>query len=288
LQVRHALPNLFATANFINPPRNPFNPMAKILGIITAIVLAFAALVANKNKAAFEAEITGVAAEKSTLGNEKKRQESAQATYKKTTPLNEAEAEIAQLEESVASQSKRNDELKQDFEAKTTKVDTNKQQLDLIREKTSKIGDLSSLASKMRTTKAEMEELTQNIGTAEAKLANLTAQNKQCENQTNALKQKFETLSSGQSLPSLNTRIRSIYPAWGFVTLGTGSSGGVVANSTLDVVRGDNTVAKLLVTSVESNTAAASIIPDSMANDTSLMIGDRVIASAQKAATPRN
>ena len=262
--------------------------MAKILGIITAIVLAFAALVANKNKAAFEAEITGAAAEKSTLGNEKKRQESAQATYKKTTPLNEAEAEIAQLEESVTSQSKRNDELKQDFETKTAKVATNKQQLDQIREKTSKIGDLSSLASKMRTTKAEMEELTQTIGTAEAKLANLTAQNKQCESQTNALKQKFDILSSGQSLPSLNTRIRSIYPGWGFVTLGTGSSGGVVANSTLDVVRGDNTVAKLLVTSVESNTAAASIIPDSMANDTGLMVGDRVIASAQKAASPRN
>ena len=262
--------------------------MAKILGIITAIVLAFTALVANKNKTAFEGEITGASTEKSTLANEKKRHESAQATYKKTTPLSEAEAEIAQLEESVTSQSKRNDELKQDFETKTTTVATNKQQLDQIREKTSKIGDLNSLASKMRTTKAEMEELAQAVGTAEAKLANLTAQNNQCESQTKALKQKFDILSSGQSLPSLNTRIRSIYPSWGFVTLGTGSSGGVVANSTLDVMRGDNTVAKLLVTSVESNTAAASIIPDSMANDTGLMVGDRVIASAQKAASPRN
>ena len=262
--------------------------MVKILGIITAIVLAFTALVANKNKTAFEGEITGASTEKSTLANEKKRYESAQATYKKTTPLSEAEAEIAQLEESVTSQSKRNDELKQDFETKTTTVATNKQQLDQIREKTSKIGDLNSLASKMRTTKAEMEELAQAVGTAEAKLANLTAQNNQCESQTKALKQKFDILSSGQSLPSLNTRIRSIYPSWGFVTLGTGSSGGVVANSTLDVMRGDNTVAKLLVTSVESNTAAASIIPDSMANDTGLMVGDRVIASAQKAASPRN
>ena len=262
--------------------------MVKILGIITAIVLAFTALVANKNKTAFEGEITGASTEKSTLANEKKRHESAQANYKKTTPLSEAEAEIAQLEESVTSQSKRNDELKQDFETKTTTVATNKQQLDQIREKTSKIGDLNSLASKMRTTKAEMEELAQAVGTAEAKLANLTAQNNQCESQTKALKQKFDILSSGQSLPSLNTRIRSIYPSWGFVTLGTGSSGGVVANSTLDVVRGDNTVAKLLVTSVESNTAAASIIPDSMANDTGLMVGDRVIASAQKAASPRN
>ncbi|MBU6170451.1 MAG: hypothetical protein KGQ87_03020 [Verrucomicrobia bacterium] len=262
--------------------------MAKILGIITAVVLALAALVASKNKSAYETEIANLATEKEALGKEQARLKTTQSTYNKTTPLAEAEAEIAELEKSAENQTKRNEELKQDFDAKTAQVATNKQQLDQIREKTSKIGDLSSLASKMRTTKAEMEELAQTIGTAEAKLANLTAQNKQCESQSNALKQKFDTLSSGQSLPSLNTRIRSIYPAWGFVTLGTGSSGGVVANSTLDVVRGDSTVAKLLVTSVESNTAAASIIPDSMANDTSLMVGDRVTASAQKAATPRN
>jgi hypothetical protein len=86
----------------------------------------------------------------------------------------------------------------------------------------------------------------------------------------------------------LNTAIRSIYPSWGFVTLGTGSSGGVGANSTLEVVRGDNTIAKLLVTCVESNTAAASIIPDSVTSDTVLMVGDRVIASSQRPAAQRN
>lgn len=262
--------------------------MAKILGIITAVVLALAALVASKNKSAYEAEIASVAAEKENLSKEQTRLKTAQSTYKKTTPLVEAEAEIAELEKSVVTQTNRNEELKQDFDAKTAKVTENKKQLDDIREKTSKVGDISALATKMRTARAEMEELAQSVTSAEAKLANLTAQSKQCENQKAALKQKFEVMSSGQSLPSLNTRIRSIYPSWGFVTLATGSSGGVVANSTLDVVRGDNTVAKLLVTSVESGTAAASIIPDSMANDATLMVGDRVIATAQKPAAPRN
>lgn len=262
--------------------------MAKILGIITAVVLALAALVASKNKSAYESEIANVASEKDTLSKEQKRLKTAQDTYKQTTPLAEAEAEIAELEKSAEAQTKRNEELKQDLDAKNTKIAANKKQLDEIREKTSKVGDISALASKMRTAKAEMEEIAQTIASTEAKLANLTAQNKQCENQTAAIKQKFEIMSSGQSLPSLNTRIRSIYPSWGFVTLATGSSGGVVANSTLDVVRGDNTIAKLLVTSVESRTAAASIIPDSMANDTALMVGDRVIATAQKASAPAN
>ena len=262
--------------------------MAKILGIITAVLLAFTALVATKNKSAFETEIANLATEKSTLGTEKKRLATTQDEYNKTTPLVEAEADLAQVNAKVDAQSKKNDELKQDFDAKTAKVEANKQQLDQIREKTDKIGDINSLASKVRISKAEMEELALAISATEAKLANLTAQNKQCENQTNSLRQKIDTLSSGQSLPSLNTAIRSIYPSWGFVTLGAGSTGGVGPNSTLDVVRGNDTIAKLLVTSVESSTAAASIIPDSMTNDTVLMVGDRVIASSQKPAAQAN
>lgn len=262
--------------------------MAKILCIITAVVLAFTALIATKNKSKFEEEIANLATENGTLAKETKRLKATQAEYDKTTPLVEAEADLADVESSVTSQSKRNNELKQEFEAKTAKVEANKQQLDQIREKTDKIGDINELASKIRVSKAEMEELTQAVGTTEAKLANLTAQNKQCENQASALKQRLDTLSSGQSLPNLNTAIRSIYASWGFVTLGTGSSGGVGANSTLEVVRGDNTIAKLLVTCVESNTAAASIIPDSVTSDTVLMVGDRVIASSQKPAAQRN
>ncbi len=100
------------------------------------------------------------------------------------------------------------------------------------------------------------------------------------------MKKKFETISSGQSLPTLNTRIRSIYPTWGFVTLATGNAGGVVTNSTLDVVRDGSTIAKLLVTSVERNSASASIIPDSIAPDVTLMVGDRVIPA--QTAAPQN
>jgi hypothetical protein len=138
-----------------------------------------------------------------------------------------------------------------------------------------------------------LEEIAQAITETEAKLANLTAQNNQAEAQADATKTKFEKFTSGQSLATLNTRIRSIYPTWGFVTLASGNNGGVVANSTLDVVRGSTTIAKLMVTSVESNSASASIIPDSVAQDTVLMVGDRVVpaykapAAVKPAASPK-
>ena len=88
-------------------------------------------------------------------------------------------------------------------------------------------------------------------------------------------------MSTGQSLPTLNTRIRSIYPTWGFVTLASGNNGGVITNSTLNVLRGDETIAQLLVTAVERNSASASIIPDSVAPGITLNVGDRVVAATK-------
>jgi len=86
----------------------------------------------------------------------------------------------------------------------------------------------------------------------------------------------------------LKTRIRSIYPNWGFVTLAAGNNAGVVANSSLDVVRDGETVAKLLVTAVESSSASASIVPDSLAPDVTLSVGDQVIPGQVAAKTTSN
>ena len=102
------------------------------------------------------------------------------------------------------------------------------------------------------------------------------------------MKKKFDFISSGKSLPELKTRIRSIYPTWGFVTLGAGNSSGVVTNSILDVVRNGSVVAKLMVTAVESGSSSASIIPDSLGEDVTLMVGDRVVPTQDSKRTAKN
>jgi hypothetical protein len=140
----------------------------------------------------------------------------------------------------------------------------------------------------MRATNSELEELTQSITASEANLANLTAQNVATTTQISNVKSNFESFSNGQSLPSLKTRIRSIYPNWGFVTLASGNNAGVVANSTLNVVRDGETIAKLLVTAVESRSSSASIVPDSLAPDVTLMVGDQVIPGPTGAKTLSN
>ena len=261
--------------------------MANVFGILTTIVLLLAGSVAYKNKAAHENEISVTASEKDKLDVSQKRFNTAKDDLAMTiADRTDVETEIATLTEEEATQKKANTALESQRDSKTAQTASNKQKLDEIREKTAQVGDLKELAAKMRATNAELEELSQNIGAAEAKLANLTAQNTQSESQVNAMKKKFETISSGQSLPTLNTRIRSIYPTWGFVTLATRNAGGVLTNSTLDVVRDGSTIAKLLVTSVERNSASASIIPDSIAPDVTLMVGDRVIPA--QTAAPQN
>lgn len=260
--------------------------MANIFGILTAIVLSLAAFVAYKNKATYEGKISETATRKSDLAKSQTRLKTAKDGVTATNgKLKETEEEITKLTENTATQDKAVDDLKLQIEAKTSKIATNKTQLDEFREKTAKTGDLKELAAKMREVGAEREAVTQSIAEVEAKLANLTAQNSQADTQVKEIRGRLETMSSGQSLPTLNTRIRSIYPTWGFVTLAAGNNGGVVASSTLNVVRDGATIAQLLVTSVERGSASASIIPDSISPDVTLMVGDRVVA-AQKIEKP--
>ncbi len=280
--------------------------MANVFGIITAIILALAGFVAYKNKQSYTAEIAktgnkqhqadqyqvGLKAnpldtkiptfenEKSNLGYSqgrlKRTQNDLASTHEKRLGV---DADNVKLDGEKFADGKA--KLK---EEKTAKIAENKARLDDIREKTSKVGDINVLAFKLRGLRSEIEELANNIANHEAKLANLNGENTQAEAHIKTLKDKFETISQNRSLPTMKTQIRSIYPTWGFVTLASGNDAGVVTGSTLDVIRDGSSIAKLLVTAVERNSASASIMPDSIAQDVTLMVGDRVIPS-QKATT---
>ncbi len=262
--------------------------MANVFGILTAIVLALSAFIAFKNKAAYEKEITSTQAEKETLVKTEARLAAAKDRFEVTLPgeRKEVEDEVASYTSQEADLTKANATLKSEIETKTAKISASKQKLDDIRERTRKLGDISQLASKLRTLKSEIADLGQSIDSTTAKLANLTAENASAETQIGASQAKFKSYADGESLPDLNTRIRSIYPNWGFVTLAAGNNAGIVNNSTLNVVRGGETIARLMVTGVENASASATIIPDSMAADTTLMVGDRVVPGIKETKKP--
>ena len=252
--------------------------MANVLGILTTFVLLIAGFVAYKNQAAYQLEIDNRNKRQAELVVNQERLKTAQEALAATiAERTEVDGEVVKKTEVESVQQKVNAETKSEFDRKTAETASNKEKLDEIREKTAKVGDLKELAPKMRALKAELEELTVLISNTEKTNEELTVTNTETESQVNGMKKKIETISNSQSLPSLKTQIRAIYPTWGFVTLGTGNTGGVVPSSTLDVERDGTTIAKLLVTAVERNSASASIIPDSISKDVTLMIGDRVI-----------
>ena len=263
--------------------------MANILGIFTAIILAVAAFVAFKNNKLFKEEIANRATEEASLAQSQERLKAALAVLK-ALPIERAEvdAQFAAKTEVETGLKESNDAMKADIEDKTDQIEANKRDLDEFREKVAKIGNIRELAPKMKAMRTELEDLVQSIADNEATLANLTAEDAATAADAKNRKEQLETFSRGESLPSLKTSIRSIYPTWGFVTLNAGNNAGVTSNSTLEVVRDGTTIAKLLVTSVESRSASASIIPDSIAQDVTLMVGDQVVTGAKTKAAADN
>lgn len=256
--------------------------MANILGIFTAIILAVAAFVAVKNNARFEEEIANRATEEASLAQSQKRLADALAVLK-ALPIERAEvdAQFATKTEEETALKESNEAINSDIKSKTDRVNANTKKIDEFSEKIAKVGSIRELAPKMKAMRTDLEELTQSISDNEATLANLTAQDAATAADAQLRKEQLETFSRGESLSTLRTSIRSIYPTWGFVTLNAGNNAGVTSNSTLDVVRDGATIARLLVTSVESRSASASIIPDSIAQDITLMVGDRVVAGSK-------
>ncbi len=261
--------------------------MANVFGILTAIVLALSAFIAFKNKSAYEQEIANATTEAANLERSQARLVAGQdrdADLGGQIPV--VEESIAGLTAQEAGLEKSKADLTKQRDDKTAIISTNKEKLDEIARKTAEIGEIKELAEKMRNTSAELEELEQSINTAQATLANVTADNTQAEALVNTRKSEFENFSRGESLPTLNTRIRSFYPSWGFVTLAAGNNAGVITNSTLNVVRDGQVIAKLLVTAVEDSTASASIIPDSTSDDVTPRVGDRVVPGTKASSTP--
>jgi hypothetical protein len=251
--------------------------MANVFAILTAIVLAAAAFIASKNKTKYEEEIGArkaaqdrVVKSEARLADLTKQYDQAAADHKSTDETN------ASLTENEAAQKKKNSTLEQAYTEKEGLADANAKKIASIEEKTNELGPIDELVDKIKTTSQELAQLKEDITTNEARLADLTAEKTRTQGVIESYRVKDSNYSNKRSFFS-STRISQIFPAYGFVTLPVGNSSGVVSGSPLNVVRDGAVVAKLRVSSVEAGRAAAEIVPDTLAEGTTLMVGDRVV-----------
>lgn len=255
--------------------------MANIFGILTTLVLFASVFVAFKNKSLYQTEIDNVIEEKRRLGISQERLDAARA---KLADLNAeipvVQERTAELVEKGETQQVANTAGKQEIEAKNVEVSRNRERISELQQRLGSFGDVDQLVRNLRTLISELESLNSNDGGVPgltARLENLTSTARRVETENQQAQSILDGYSRGESKPGMDTRIRSIYPSWGFVTLAAGGISGVAGNSTMDVVRGNQIIAKLQVTAVEPNSASATIIPGSMAEDVTLAVGDRVV-----------
>jgi len=259
-----------------------------VLNVLALLVLSAAGFIAFKNKKAYELEIDNRKQQQAFLAASQERLRIAIENYDATVAEDKMiQEEIEGLLKDEEVQKELNAALAKEFREKSEELQFFEDNPDLVNSWRDKVRIAENSMDEIRVLDKEIKEYNTMVANREANLDDLTNKDNGLKQNIADLKAHIESRSGGRSVDGLRTRIRSVYNSWGFVTLTDGDKKGVVLNSTLDVVRGEDVIAKLLVTIVEQDTASADIVPGSMAPDQALMIGDLVVpASSGVAAEP--
>jgi hypothetical protein len=256
--------------------------MANIFAILTAVLLAASAFLALKNKEAYSKEIDDRKTAEVRLDTTQKKLADLQQKRDSTiADKNDTMKATIGLREEEEQQNGKNDAVKKDIATKTEQKEAQAAEIAEIKEKTKDAGEVKELAGKIKRLQEEITGLEDEKVSKENERANLLAQRSSTQETVSAFNEETRMISSKKSFGRAN--ISSIYGPWGFVTLSAGNNGGIVSGSTLNVVRGGEAVAELRVRSVEANRASADVVPSSLAEDVTLMVGDRVVPAEPSA-----
>lgn len=261
--------------------------MWKALSVIAAIFVAGAAFLSYLNKTDVEVERTLLSTSEDNLKDIKARFAEVKGQQVEFDRLNTKMQE--RRETALAEQEA--EKLK--LEAKTQEVmDTNDriQELeDEIAKAKEQIAEFGNIAQLM----ALIDQLQTDLFTAKNQIAVLEEQLKASESRhvaTSETIQDFKNLEFRQrngEMVAINAAITNVYNTWGFVILGAGDAEGVVSRTRLDVNRGGDKIAELVVTNLEKNRSVCDIVPGSMEPGQIIRPGDRVSVNAESLPKPK-
>jgi hypothetical protein len=270
--------------------------MSKVFGTIAAVLLAASAFIAMKNQDAYKAEIKAYSGDEGSggaVGGAKAVKVSTEKELskqqKRRTGAVEKQggylAEATKAQEDLDAATILYDKAGQEVESLKKEHKNNGVEIANANEEFKGLPDHKELVPKIKRMRAELSQATSEITKQEARLANLTQQNAATKVKIDGIRELVNLQNSGESFPTLKTRISAIYRNWGFVIITAGDKQGVVTDSVLDVMRGGEVIGKLKVTAVEEGRASADIVLDSVAVGTTLQSGDTVVAE-RKAEKP--
>jgi len=258
--------------------------MWQILTAFATVVLFFTAYLGYVNKNHYEKEIEATTTAQSKLVS------SEDYYFRELDAYNEAElirkTMQAQYDEELHPQRLKadadNTQAEGDIATKRSELAKVQERLNLAKAALAELGDLDEQLAKLKRMKAEESRLVGEIAAKENEIASL---GRQSEDNIKTIA-SYDALESDQrnkiSPPSVNASVREVHASWGFIVLNGGVNQGIVPGSQLQVVRGEQVIAKLNAYSVEATTTSADIIPGSQAPDTAIRPGDKVVAVRNK------
>ncbi len=264
--------------------------MANIFAILTAVILAIAGFLAFQNMGnsdrpgrGYKGWIKKRENEQAALDRKERELKNTRETLATTeSNLEQVEGENAELDAAVRKQLEKNEEItarkdqkKAESQAKAAEVRSKEEDL-------APFGNVEQVVAEIEQMRTELAELETEVDEKEAKQAELQSRIAATTRSADAVRGQIDLRVNNRSNPDLSTTVRNVYPSLGFVTLAAGDNEGVVKGSPLEVVRDGEVMAKLIVTTVEATTAAADVVPGSVAEGRRVIAGDRVRAPKQE------
>jgi hypothetical protein len=203
----------------------------------------------------------------------------------------DAVAKAAAAEQTAATKTKEADdastklkEAQAVVDSSTAKVTDLQKQLDDMKGKPAvPNGPTAEDLAKVQT---DLQNATKELAEQKQMNETLIAKGKDNEQKVADLTKEKNQRILGVAKAGLQGRILAVNSGWNFVVLSVGDKQGVMVNSSLIVVRGNDPIARLRITSVEPSTSIADVLPGTVRRGISVQPGDTVIFEGSRAAAP--
>jgi len=162
------------------------------------------------------------------------------------------------------------------YDALDEQIAENEQTLKDAEQKYNTLVDTEPLLEEIRDLEEEIAHLEEEIEDNENQLAYIRKYQGEEDHYIAVMTQRQENIKNRVSEPNLVAKVISVNPEWNQLTIDKGDTSGVVANTALYVVRGDETIADLEVTTLMPTYAILDITAN--LQDNVIQVGDKIVA----------
>lgn len=193
--------------------------------------------------------------------------------------LEAATARAQQMNRDLVDAKAKTETITNKLTADTAALDEVKKNKDALDKTLADLGGLKVIVAELEDLGAKKTDNTATIANQEA-VVSLAHQK---EAQTNAViaafKKKELMQSSGLMNDSFSGAISGIDPQWGFIMINKGNASNVVKGAKLDVKRGSEKIATIIVTNVQPTSSICDLVNGTLATGMALQPGDRLVVN---------